>query len=126
MRLVWIAFGGAAGTLVRYGIGLVGQRVTKGWPLGTLTVNVAGCFVLALVAALAVSGARFSEDARLAITVGFCGGLTTYSTFNQEALNLMREGSSGTAAAYFVVTVALCAGAGVLGLQLARMLSGPA
>ncbi len=126
MRLVWIALGGAAGTLVRYGVGLAGQRLTKGFPVGTLAVNVLGCFVLALVAALAVSGARVSDDVRLAITVGFCGGLTTYSTFNQEALTFVRDGASSVAIAYFVLTVALCAGAGVLGLQLARVLSGPA
>ena len=123
MRLAWIALGGAAGTLVRYGVGVLAQRLWPGVPAGTWLVNVVGCFVLGLVAALALTGARLSEELRLAVTVGFCGGLTTYSTFNQEALTLMRNGASLHAALYLVVTVATCALAGLAGLWLARVLT---
>jgi fluoride exporter len=126
MRLLWIALGGALGTVVRYGVSLLGQRLSPSFPIGTLAVNVVGCFVLAGVAGAAASGARMSEELRLAVAVGFCGGLTTYSTFNQESLALIRDGANASALAYLGATVVLCAVAGLAGLQLARALTAAA
>jgi CrcB protein len=83
-------------------------------------VNILGCFVLGLLTEAVLRGARVSEDMRLVIGVGFCGGLTTYSTFNQDALLLLKTTGTFAGIAYFMATVALCAGASLLGLVVAR------
>jgi CrcB protein len=119
---LWLALAaaGAAGTCCRYALSLLMRRVAPSWPAATLVVNVLGCLVLALIAALALRAGRLSEEARVALSVGFCGGLTTYSSFNQELLGLWQEHRVGPAAGYFVATVALCAAAGALGTLLGR------
>lgn len=121
MRFLLIALGGAAGTAARYGTALMMRKVTTEWPLGTLVVNVVGCFLLGLLTEAVLRGARLSEDVRLMISVGFCGGLTTYSSFNQEALLLLRTTGTLPGIAYFALTVGLCAGASLLGLVVARL-----
>lgn len=105
MKILWIACAGAAGSLARYGIGVLLLASGRSWPAGTLTVNVAGCFGIGVISALA-SRIEMSETLRLALTVGFLGGFTTYSSFNEELLSMLRQGSAGTAAAYLLVTVA--------------------
>jgi CrcB protein len=83
-RLLWICLAGAAGTGARYLVGVwATQRFGSPFPHGTLIVNLAGCFALGAVmhAALALS---WSPTLRAAVTIGFIGGLTTYSTFNYE------------------------------------------
>ena len=123
LRVTLIALAGALGTLARYGAALLARKITTEWPLGTLVVNVLGCFVLALLSEAVLRGARVSEDARLAIGVGFCGGLTTYSTFNQDALLLFRSTGGAQAAGYVALTLVACAGASLAGVAAARALS---
>lgn len=126
VRLALIALAGAIGTLARYGTAqaaraLVGDAQVAGvggGPLGTLVVNVVGCFVLSALAAVVAGGAKLSDDARLAIGVGFCGGLTTYSTFNQDALTLLRGDAAIGAVVYVLVTLVLCALTALLGLAV--------
>ena len=73
----------------------------------------------------AIRSSTFSPDLRLALTTGFLGGLTTYSSFNYEMLALVREGSRGAALVYGGVTLAACAVAGVVGLLLAERVVNP-
>src|SRR4051812_1904247 len=85
VRFLLVCLGGAAGTGVRYLIGLwAGQRLGAGFPYATLIVNLAGCFLLSLVMHVALATASFPVNLRFALTTGFMGGLTTYSTFNYE------------------------------------------
>jgi fluoride exporter len=124
MRLLLIALGGALGTVMRYGAAQFARRlVSPEWPIGTFAVNVLGCFILAFLSEMLLRGFKMPEDIRLAIAVGFCGGLTTYSSLNQETLAFMREGHTHLAILYFMATVAMCAGASVVGLVVARMFS---
>lgn len=122
MKWALICLGGAAGTLVRYGVGLGARRLWGETPLGTLVVNVLGCFLLGLVSEAVLRGARIHEETRLALSVGLCGGLTTYSSFNQEMLGLFRGGQALWGAGYLVATATLCAGASLAGLVVARTL----
>ena len=124
-RFLWICFAGALGTGVRYLVGLwAAQRFGIGFPYGTLIVNVVGCFLIAVVLQLALSVTSFPVNLRLALTTGFMGGLTTYSSFNYETTALMQSGNARTAALYFAVTVVGCIAAGLLGTVLVRRLAG--
>src|SRR5271165_4012254 len=92
VRALLIAFAGAVGTLTRYAVGVwAGKALGTGFPYGTLTVNLVGCFLIALVAQLAVGTSLVSPTVRLTLTTGFLGGLTTYSSFNLEATHLLRD-----------------------------------
>jgi len=124
-RFLLVCCGGAAGTGVRYLIGVwAGRRLGPAFPYGTLIVNLAGCFLLSLVMHLALGLASFPANLRLALTTGFMGGLTTYSTFNYETSKLIEDGALRTAAINLTATVLGCFVAGLLGLLLARRLIG--
>jgi CrcB protein len=87
MKLLILALGGALGTLARYGLnGLVSQHIVT-FPLGTMVVNIAGCFVIGLLAPL---GLR--PELRLFLMVGLCGGFTTFSSYGIQSLELARDG----------------------------------
>lgn len=122
-RLFWICLAGALGTGARYGIGLwAGARFGHSFPYGTLAVNVAGCFLAALVLQLAASTTAFPANLRLGLATGFCGGLTTYSSFNYEATKLLESSAIGTGLWYFALTTGACFAAGLLGFVVATRL----
>jgi CrcB protein len=124
-RVLLIGLAGALGTLTRYGVGLwAGRMLGTGFPFGTLIVNVAGCFFIALVAQVAISTTLISPTLRLTLTTGFMGGLTTYSSFNYETTNLLRERAWATAFVNVGVTMLGCFVAGLLGLAVARRIVG--
>ena len=123
-RFLWICFAGAAGTGARYLVALwAAQRFGSTFPFGTLIVNVVGCFAIAafMHAALALS---WSATARSAITIGFIGGLTTYSSFNYETSRLFEEGARGAAVLNATATIFGAFAAGWLGMLSARLLLG--
>ena len=104
-RFLWICLAGAAGTGARYLVAVwAAHRLGSAFPYGTLIVNLAGCFAIAAVmhAALALS---WSPTVRSAITIGFIGGLTTYSSFNYETSRLLEEGAIAAAALNAVTTI---------------------
>jgi CrcB protein len=93
MRVLLIGCFGFAGTLARYGLqGLVQRLTGSTFPYGTLTVNLAGSFLVGLIATLAFERAAINPTWRAAVLVGFCGGFTTYSAFAYETFELMRTG----------------------------------
>ena len=123
-RLLWISLGGAVGTAARYLISLwAGQRFGASFPYGTLIVNVSGCFLIAALMHLAMVNG-WPATVRAALTIGFLGGFTTYSSFNYETMRLMEEGAVATAFANVAVTLLSGFAAGWLGLLLARQLAG--
>ena len=123
-RFLWICLAGAAGTGVRYVIAIwAAQRLGSAFPYGTLIVNLCGCFAIAAVmhAALTLS---WSPTLRSAITIGFLGGLTTYSSFNYETTRLLEEGAASAAALNAILTIGGAFVAGWLGLLSAKQLLG--
>jgi fluoride exporter len=123
-RFVWICLAGAAGTGARYLIAVwAAQRFGSAFPYGTLVVNLIGCFAIAALmhAALALG---WPATTRAAVTIGFIGGLTTYSSFNYETMRLVEEGAPTTAALNFALTVVGGFMAGWLGLVTAREMLG--
>ena len=120
-RFLLICAGGAAGTGARYLLGGWAQRALgTAFPYGTLIVNVVGCFLIAVVLQLALSMTSFPVNLRLALTTGFMGGLTTYSSFNYETTALVQSGNGRTAALYFAITLLGCMAAGLFGTLIAR------
>jgi CrcB protein len=123
-RFIWICVAGAAGTGTRYLIAVwAAQRFGTLFPFGTLIVNIAGCFAIAAVmhAALTLS---WSPTLRSAITIGFLGGLTTYSSFNYETTRLLEEGATRTAIVNATATILGAFAAGWLGVLFARQIIG--
>ncbi|MGB2712920.1 MAG: fluoride efflux transporter CrcB [Vicinamibacterales bacterium] len=104
-RFFWICVAGAAGTGTRYLVALwAARQFGTNFPYGTLIVNLAGCFAIATLMQLGAA-VVWSPTIRLALTVGFIGGLTTYSSFNYETSRLAQEGAVGAAAANVLVTL---------------------
>lgn len=123
-RFLWICLAGAAGTGARYLIALwSAQRLGTAFPFGTLIVNVAGCFAIAAVMHFALT-LSWSPTIRSAVTIGFIGGLTTYSSFNYETTQLLATGASRAAGLYAAATIAGAFAAGWLGMTCARLVLG--
>ena len=123
-RFLWICLGGAAGTGARYLIAVwSAQRLGSAFPYGTLIVNLIGCFAIAAVMHAAMTLA-WSPTVRAAISIGFIGGLTTYSSFNYETMRLIEEGALATAGANLAATIVGGFAAGWLGLIVAREVLG--
>jgi CrcB protein len=99
-RVIWLAVAGAVGTLARFGVSNLVNRVHPGpFPYGTLVVNLAGCFLFGLVATLAEERLVPSGAARLVLLVGFMGAFTTFSTYAFETGALLRDTGWAVAAA---------------------------
>lgn len=119
-----IALGGAAGTALRAGIAQVLPTRIGAFPWATLTVNVSGSLILGLVIALAVERAAPQRYLRPLVGTGFCGGLTTFSTFAVETDSLVRAGRLGVAVGYALVSVAAGLVAVWAGARVARLTAG--
>jgi CrcB protein len=117
--VIWVAvaLAGAAGSVLRYAVGLALLRAPMGFPAGTLVVNVLGSFLLG-VFARALSAPHLDPAWRIALTVGFCGGFTTFSTFSAELVSMAQEGRALRAAAYVLASLVLGVTATLLGLAL--------
>ena len=123
-RFLWICLAGAAGTGARYLIALwAAQRFGSSFPFGTLIVNLVGCFAIAAIMH-AASTLSWSPTVRSAITIGFIGGLTTYSSFNYETTRLLEEGATSAAVFNATATLVGAFAAGWLGMVCARQLIG--
>jgi CrcB protein len=111
MMYLWVALGGAIGSVMRYACTLGAARwLGAAFPWGTLLVNVAGSFAIGLLAALVAADGRpaLGADARAFVLVGILGGFTTFSSFSLETLSLARGGALGAATANVALSVALC------------------
>jgi CrcB protein len=126
MAYVWVALGGAIGSVARYACSLAAVRwLGAAFPWGTLFVNVAGSFTIGLLAALVAADGRplLGADARAFLIVGVLGGSTTFSSFSLETLALARGGAFGAAALNAALSLALCFGGAWLGFASAGLLN---
>jgi len=93
IKFINLVIGGAVGTVARYLLGGAVYRFTgTSFPYGTLVVNISGCFILGILAALSDKKFMLNPDARLLLMIGFCGAFTTFSTLIFETDNLVRNG----------------------------------
>jgi CrcB protein len=121
MTLVLVMVGGGLGSgarylIARWAVDVFGPQ----FPLGTAVVNLTGCFALGVVTQLSSAGA-LSPETRVAVTVGFLGGFTTYSSFNQDTLALFMSGATGEAVINVAITLAGGLAAGLAGAAAVRM-----
>jgi CrcB protein len=95
-RILLIGLGGFAGSVLRYLVSGYAQQVSRSaeFPYGTLVVNVLGCLVIGFLSELAEGRGVLTPEARAFLVVGFLGGFTTFSTFGNETINLLRDGES--------------------------------
>lgn len=116
--LLLIGAGGFIGTVLRYLTSKMFQQyMFSSFPYGTLAVNVVGCFVLGVIYALAEKNAIVSDEMRLFLTVGICGGFTTFSTFANENMSFLRDGEFFQFALYASASLFL----GLLALYLGNL-----
>jgi CrcB protein len=124
MILLLIALGGAAGSVLRYLVGGRAQHFAPhGFPLGTLFVNVVGCFLIGVFIRQFMN-IQTHNYLRALLVVGFCGGFTTFSTFSLETVGLIEGGEYSRAIAYIMLSVTLCLTATLAGMSMMRLIAG--
>ena len=122
-QLFYIALLGALGCLCRYLLsGAVYRIFGTGFPYGTLAVNLVGAFLIGVVRGFSIRSALIPPALRIAITIGFLGGLTTFSTFSFETFKLIEEGALLVSFLNVLVSVVACLACTWLGIAVARAL----
>ncbi len=116
-----VAIGGALGTLARYLISVAALPLCRNFPWSTVGINIAGSFLIGLFGTLTLAHGRYpvSENIRLFVMVGVCGGFTTFSAFSLQTLDLMRSGANGRAALNVAASIILCTSAVAAGHLIA-------
>ena len=105
-----VALGGGIGACLRYLIGLIPLKEPFTFPVKTLFINILGCFVIGLIAAIAAKTTSLSPRTVLFIKTGLCGGFTTFSTFALETETLLKTGHIGLAVLYVALSVVVGVG----------------
>ena len=114
---LFVGFGGFLGSVCRYLVGLIPIKSESGFPIKTLIINVAGAFIIGMIATIASKNKSLNPHLVLMIKVGVCGGFTTFSTFAYETTDLMKSGSMVVAIGYVCASVILS----VLSVFVAQM-----
>ena len=121
--VIYIAVFGALGCISRYYLsGWTHEKLGWHFPWGTLSVNVVGAFFIGLIMELGLRGALIPANLRIGLTIGFLGGLTTFSTFSYETFKLLETGRVLVAFANVMVSVAACLLFTWLGIVVAKIL----
>ena len=122
MSLILVIAGAAIGAPLRYlSDRAIQARHDTVFPWGTLTVNVVGSLILGIITGAVTAGGA-SPQVQLALGTGFCGALTTYSTFSYETLRLLEDDARLFAAANIVASIVAGLGAAFLGVAISRPL----
>lgn len=119
-NLIVIFIGGGLGAVCRYLAAISLKSLDLTLPLATFGVNIVGSLILGFVAAMFWHKVPMHDTLRLAIAVGFCGGLTTFSTFSWETFEMIKQGDFFLAAFYVFFSVLVCLVAVSLGAFLSR------
>ncbi|OHB32197.1 MAG: camphor resistance protein CrcB [Desulfuromonadaceae bacterium GWB2_53_15] len=123
LTVVMIAIFGALGCVSRYYLsGWTYEKLGWGFPWGTLSVNVAGAFVIGLIMELGLRGALIPASLRIGLVTGFLGGLTTFSTFSYETFKLLETGRFLVAFSNVIISVSVCLLFTWLGIVVAKIL----
>jgi fluoride exporter len=119
--LLWIALGGALGSVVRFvSVRTVQTMTGDASPWGTAAVNIVGSFVMGFLVVFLARKFSDNDDLRFFLTTGFLGGFTTFSAFSQDVVGLMQRGDAATAAVYVLLSVVISIAACFAGLAVAQ------
>ena len=121
IKILVVGAGGFLGAIFRYLFGGLAQQISGsvGFPVGTLAVNLTGCLLIGLLSKISEDWGVFSVEIRLFLFIGFLGAFTTYSTFGNETLNLMRNNEW----LYLMLNVGLHLVLGIGGVWLGRVVA---
>lgn len=120
INYILVSIGAAIGGAVRYGLSnYIQKNQSIIFPSGTLLVNITGSFILGIIMFYLNEKELISNELRLFLTVGFCGGFTTFSTFSYETIMLFRDSEIGLAILNIFLNLILC----LLGVYLAYLIS---
>jgi fluoride exporter len=126
MSYLWVTVGSALGGLLRFTIGklMLSFDTSIGFPIGTVLINVIGSFIIGFFGTVTLQSGKYpaSDNVRLFVMVGICGGFTTFSSFSLQTFDLARSGTWGRALANIVLSVILCLTAVAAGHRLAQHL----
>jgi CrcB protein len=116
-----VMIGGAIGSLARHLISILALPISGTLPWGTILINVGGSFLIGLFGTLTLADGRYpaSENVRLFVMIGLCGGFTTFSSFSLQTLDLLRSGAMVRASANVVASAVLCVCAVAVGHLIA-------
>ena len=125
---LWVALGGAIGSVARFGIGgIVSDKFGQSFPWGTLVVNVSGSFLIGLFGALAAPEGRLNPQSRIFaaqfLMYGICGGYTTFSSFSWQTLQSLQDRQWLYAGGNILMSVVFCMAAVWLGWLLGSMVN---
>jgi CrcB protein len=120
--LLLVGTGGFLGSVSRYlASRFMQDHIPSAFPFGTFFVNVAGCFLIGLIYGLSEKSALFTSGWKMFLAVGFCGGFTTFSTFANENLALLRDGEYYYFFLYTILSVILGIAATFLGILITKI-----
>lgn len=123
IELALVMIGGAIGSGLRYGVGLVLPSSLGTFPWSTFVVNVLGSFTLGALVGSSMISASITRPSMLLLGTGLCGGFTTYSAFAIESVLLAQEGQLTSLAIYTTATLVCCSVASLVGVLAPRILS---
>ena len=107
MDVIAVGLGGFIGAVLRYLIGLIPMNETTTFPIKTFVINILGCVAIGCIAAVSAKNTELNPRMILFLKVGICGGFTTFSTFALETTDLIRNGHTGIAFLYAVLSLVI-------------------
>ncbi len=119
-NILYVGLGGFLGSVFRYLIGYVIADMTEKIPSGIIVANVVGCFIIGVLAQFFVQNVNVNETLKLFLMVGFCGGLTTFSSFSLESISFLKMGETLIFVLYVSITFILCLLSTLFGMYLVK------
>lgn len=124
IQVIAVFVGGGMGAVLRYLTGIYLARFAfSSFPCSTFLVNIAGSFLIGFFYALCTEKMLLNPALKVALTAGFCGGLTTFSTFSYELLQMLMNGRFLPAFFYILLSITLCLAAVWLGTLTGKILA---
>ena len=121
LKCLYVGVGGFFGAICRYLIGVAFSSVTMSFPISTLIINFVGAVVIGSITEFSAKITPINPNLMLFLTVGICGGFTTFSTFSLETLNLIEKGKVFIGVGYAVASLVLCIIGVFIGKSIVRV-----